>query len=232
MGRKLRFLLTVPAVFAALSPLRAEVFDLWQWKGGGIPSEVSRTGELPGGQMPLYTREMRVNGVPLEIRASALNIDFPSLLAVLARMFHPENLRAGSDAVRVAYRVDGGNVERWLLVDGGPGKPTTLFVIVAPEKLPPPDGWPGELPPLPPGATAERVIRFPDKKAVYGNFRNAGDDPAAAGKALSTKLTAEGWRPVGGESGSGGLFLHDNPRRVLWTGFAADGTGMFYTRPY
>lgn len=229
MGRKSRVLLPVLAAFAALSPLRAEVFELWPWKSGGIPSEVSRTGELPGRVTPLYTEKMQVNGVPLEIKASALDADFPSLLAMLVRMFRPENFRAGSDAVRVAYRVDNGNVERWLLVDGGPGRPVTLFVIVAPEKLPPPDGWPGEFPPLPAGATARQVIRFPGKKAVYGSFRNAGNDPAASAKELSAKLTAAGWRSIGGD---GGMFLHDSPRRILWADFASDGTGAFYTRPY
>jgi hypothetical protein len=232
MGRKSRFLLSVLAAFAALSPLRAEVFELWPWKGGGAPAGISRTGELPGRQTPLYTEQMQVNGVSLEIKASALDTDFPSLLAMLVRMFRPEDLRAGSDAVRVAYRVDNGNVERRLLVDGGPGKPVTLFVIVAPEKLPPPDGWPRELPPLPPGATAERIISFPDKKLSYGSFRGPADDPDALGKALAAKLTAAGWRSLNGDGGSGGMFLHDSPRRILLISFASDGTGVFYTRPY
>jgi len=237
MGRKSRFSLLVLAAFAALSPLQAEVFDLWPWKGGGIPSGGTRTGELPGRQTSLYTEQMQVNGVPLEIKASTLDADFPSLLAMLVRMFRPEDIQAGSDAVRVAYRVDQGNVERWLLVDGGPGRPVTLFVIVAPEKLPPPDGWPTELPPMPTGATVRQVIRFPGRKAVYGSFRNSANDPEASAKTLSAKLTAAGWRSVGGEAeqpggGKGGIFLHDAPRRILWAGFAPDGTGVFYTRPY
>lgn len=239
MGGRLRFsaVLAVFAVLATALPLRAEVFELWPWKGGGAPSGGTRVGELPGKATPLYTEPIRVNGVPLEMKVSALDADFPSLLATLARMFPSGNLRAGSDAVRVAYKVDGVNVERWLLVDGGPGKPATLFVIVAPEKIPPPAEWPAELPPLPSGAEAGQVIRFPKRKAAYGSFRNAGSDPEGSAKELSGKLKAAGWRSVGGEAGQpgggrGGFFLHDSPRRILWAGYGADGTGMFYSRPY
>jgi len=236
MGGKSVLLTAVLALLTVL-PLRGEVFELWPWKGGGVPSGISRVGELPGIVTPLYSEKMRVNGVPLEMKISTVDADFLSLLTMLIRLFPPESIRAGSDAVRVAYRIDKENVERWLLVNGGPGKPVTLFVIVAPEKLPPPPEWPAELPPLPPGAEGRQVIRFPGRKAVYGGFRNAGDDPAALAKELSAGLTTAGWHSIGGEAaqpggGKGGIFLQDKLRRILWVGYAADGTGVFYSRPY
>lgn len=236
MSGNMRLVLAVFAAFAAFAPLRGEVFELWPWKGGGVPSGSSRTGELPGRLTPLYVENAEVNGVPLKIEVSALDTDFTSLLAWLVRAFRPENLRVGSDAIRVAYQVGGNQVERWLLVNGGPGKPVTVIVIVAPEKLPPPE-WPPELPALPPGATPGQVIRFPGKKAVYGSFRNAGGDPSLSSKELAAGLEVAGWRSVGGEAGQpdggrGGIFLHDKPRRVLWAGYGSDGNAVFFSRPY
>ncbi len=90
MGGRLRFsaVLAVFAVFATALPLRAEVFELWPWKGGGAPSGGTRVGELPGKATPLYTEPIRVNGVPLEMKVSALDADFPSLLATLMLLSH------------------------------------------------------------------------------------------------------------------------------------------------
>jgi len=229
-------LLPVFALAAAI-PLRAEVFELWPWKPGGVSAPGSLVERLPGKVKELHAEKIRVNGVPLEIRVSAVDADFATILTVLAKLFRPENLAAGPDAVRVAYKLGKDRVERWLLVNGGRGKPATLFVIVSPEKLPQPESWPAELPPLPPGAAAKQVVQFPERKAVYGSFQNAGRDPENLAKELTGRLRAEGWIPLGNETeqpggGRGGIYLSRNPRRLLWAGYGADGSGIFYLRPY
>ncbi len=230
----------IPALFAltAVVPLHAEVFDLWPWKSNGdAPAGASRIGELPGTATQLHTEEMQVNGETLEMKVSSLDIDFATLAAILAKRFPAGSIRAGDDAIRIAYLLREGTVERWLLVDGGIGKPVTLFVIVAPEKLPPPPAWPVELPPLPSGAQANQIVRFPARQAVYGSFREAGDKPEELAQDLTGSLRTAGWRALGEEAGhsgdgNGGIFLHDRPRRILWASFGANGNGVFYSRPY
>ena len=184
----------------------------------------------------LHAEKMRVNGVDLQLKISAVNADFPLLLSWLAKMFRPENLQSAGGSVKVAYKV-GRQVERWLLVDGGPGKPVTLFLIVAPEKLPEAKEWPEELPELPAGAVPVQVVSFPGRKAVYGSFRNAGSEPSNLFRSLSAALKLAGWKSLGNEAeqpdgGTGGIFLGQNPRRILWANYGSNGSGIYYSRPY
>ena len=218
-----RILLLLILIAGPLLPLRGEVFMLWPWKGGGTASGESLAGQLPGIGRMLHAEKMRVNGVDLQLKISAVNADFPLLLSWLAKMFRPENLQSAGGSVKVAYKV-GRQVERWLLVDGGPGKPVTLFLIVAPEKLPA-------------GAVPVQVVSFPGRKAVYGSFRNAGSEPSNLFRSLSAALKLAGWKSLGNEAeqpdgGTGGIFLGQNPRRILWANYGSNGSGIYYSRPY
>ncbi len=231
-----RILLLLILIAGPLLPLRGEVFMLWPWKGGGTASGESLAGQLPGIGRMLHAEKMRVNGVDLQLKISAVNADFPLLLSWLAKMFRPENLQSAGGSVKVAYKV-GRQVERWLLVDGGPGKPVTLFLIVAPEKLPETKEWPEELPELPAGAVPVQVVSFPGRKAVYGSFRNAGSEPSNLFRSLSAALKLAGWKSLGNEAeqpdgGTGGIFLGQNPRRILWANYGSNGSGIYYSRPY
>ena len=217
--------------------LYGEVFTLWPWKGGGTVAGESLSNRIPEVGNVLHTERMKVNGVDLELTVSAVNTDFGTLTEFLLRTFQPENLQFGDGSVKVAYRIDENSVERWLMVDGGPGKPVTFFKIVSPEKLPAVTDWPEELPELPPGAVPEQVIYFPGRKAVYGSFRNSGSDPASLLRTVSDRLAITGWTPLGREAetisgGSGEIFLRADQRRILWVNYGTDGVGAAYSRPY
>ena len=218
-------------------PLCGEVFTLWPWKGGGTASGESLAGRIPELGGVLHSEKMKVNGIDLEVTVSAVNTDFITLTEFLLRTFKPENLEFGGGSVKVAYKVGENSVERWLMVDGGPGKPVTFFRISAPEKLPQVTDWPAELPELPPGAVPEQIIWFPGRKAVYGSFRNSGSDPASLLRTATDRLKLSGWTPLGREAetvsgGSGEIFIHSNPRRILWVNYGEKGVGAAYSRPY
>lgn len=106
-----RILLLLILIAGPLLPLRGEVFMLWPWKGGGTASGESLAGQLPGIGRMLHAEKMRVNGVDLQLKISAVNADFPLLLSWLAKMFRPENLQSAGGSVKVAYKV-GRQVER------------------------------------------------------------------------------------------------------------------------
>lgn len=218
-------------------PLCGEVFTLWPWKGGGTVSGGSLADRIPELGRVLHTERMKVNGIDLELTVSAVNTDFGTLTEFLLRTFQPENLKFSGDTIRVTYRIGENSVERWLMVDGGPGKPVTFFKIAAPEKLPAVTEWPVELPELPPGAVPEQIIYFPDRKAVYGSFRNSGRDPASLLRTVSDQLTLLGWTPLGREAetvsgGSGEIFIRSDQRRILWINYGENGVGAAYARPY
>ena len=233
---KRKIVLLILFIGLAIS-LRSEVFTLWPWKGGGTSSRESLAETIPGVGPVLHTEKMSVNGVDLELTVSAINTDFVTLTEFLLRTFQPENLQFGPGSVKTAYQIGGNLVERWLMVDGGPGKPVTFFRITSPEKLPAPGEWPSELPELPPGAAVEQIIRFPGRNAVYGSFRNSGGDPAALLRTVSDRLQLTGWTPLGREAetlsgGSGEIFLRSDEKKILWVNFGSNGAGAAYTRPY
>ena len=107
--------------------LCGEVFTLWPWKGGGTTSRGSLSDRIPELGPVLHTERMRVNGIDLELTVSAIHTDFATLAEFLLRTFQSENLRFGNGSVKVTYRVGENSVERWLMVDGGPGKAVTFF---------------------------------------------------------------------------------------------------------
>ncbi len=217
--------------------LCGEVFTLWPWKGGGTTSRGSLSDRIPELGPVLHTERMRVNGIDLELIVSAIHTDFATLAEFLLRTFQSENLRFGNGSVKVTYRVGENSVERWLMVDGGPGKAVTFFKIKAPEHIPAVVEWPVELPELPPGAIPEQIIYFPDRKAVYGSFRNSGGEPASLLRNVSDRLSLTGWTPLGREAetisgGSGEIFIRPDERRILWINYGENGVGAAYSRPY
>ncbi len=228
-------LLLISALF--LLPLRGEVFTLWPFSGGGASASGSLAREIPGIKDPLFSEAMTVNGINLNMTVSPVDIAFTELLEYLLNRFKPENLRTGSDEIRVAYKIGDNTVERWLFVNSGPGKPVTLFRVSSPESIPQPKDWPAALPPLPDGAIPTQVIYFPGRKASYGSFQNAGASKEQSMRQLNDQLKAQGWQPVGKEgepqiNGTGDIFIRRKPRQILWADFGELGTGAFYTKPF
>ncbi|MDR0932065.1 MAG: hypothetical protein LBM70_03485 [Victivallales bacterium] len=218
-------------------PLYGEVFTLWPLKPNGATSEKSLINEIPALGKVLHTERMVVNGVDLSMVTRSSDADFATILEFLYRSFRPENLTLGSDSAKVAYKIGENQTERWLIVDGGLGKAVTIFQISAPATLPKATDWPGELPHLPIGANVGQIIHFPDRKAIYGSFSNGGSDTAMLLRNVVGELKSSGWIPLGNEAetssgGRGEIFLHNNPRRIMWVNFGQNGTGVAYTRPY
>ncbi len=234
MSKSFRLLAAI-AVFVAAFAADAEVFTLWPWRGsGGVQARLEG---IPGiSTEPLYKEKLTVNGVPLELEVYAIDFDFSALEAWLKARLRPENLFREGDTIRVTYRLADNYLDRWLLIGSGPGKPVACFRISAPEKLPEPAGWPGELPPLPDGATPVQVIHLEGRDGWYGSFSGGSGEPEWQLRSTADRLKNEGWSAVGDEArpsigGTGDLFLRARPRTLLWVIFNKNG-GSFYSRPY
>lgn len=224
-------------MFLFFFAVRAEVFTLWPYSGGGSVLS-SKVDSIPGIDREILLIEpMIVNGVRLKLEVRRIDSTFDNLILFLKENFDPKELRAAGDTIRVAYKTGEKQVERWLIVNSGDGKPLTMFCITSPLKLPGPGEWPASLPPLPVGAKAVQVVEFPGRKAVYGSFENSGNSPEQLLRNTSDFLRSRGWQAAGNEAdpsiqGNGDLFLRANPRELMWVSYGAAGNGAYYTRPY
>ncbi len=218
------------AALCCMMPLHAEVFTLWPWKPGANEQVHRRLESLPGlSQEPLLTEELEINGVTLTLETFRADGDSGEILRFLKNAFSAGNLQIGNDTIRLAYKLPGGWIDRWLLIGSEEGKPVTVFRISAPEKLPQ-TVWPQELPPLPAGAVPVQVIRFVRRGGWYGSFENAPENPAGNLRQTASILQSEGWLAAANESslgGSGDLFLLPGGRGIAWVCYS--GTrGAFY----
>ncbi len=207
----------------ALTPLQAEVFTLWPWSGKGEAQ--ARVETIPGfSEQDALTEPIEINGVPLELRISRVNGSFSEVLTALLLRFKPENLQVFSDTVRVTYPLPGGELDRWLLVDSGPGSPVTVFRLTTPATMPGDVPWPHELPAPPAGTRVDQVIRFAKRGSCYVSFHYEDQSPEYLLGQYTATLAAAGWQPVGheaapGQNGTGDLFLRTDPRALLWLSF-------------
>ncbi len=217
--------------------IQAEVFTLRPYSGGGSVLE-SKVDLIPGiDREILFTEPVIVNGTDLKLEVRRINSTFDNLILFLKKNFDRKELCAAGDTVRVAYKTGKNQVERWLVVNSGDGKPLTMFCITSPLKLPKPGEWPSSLPPLPVGAEITRIVEFPRRKAVYGSFENSASTPEQLLRSTSDFLRGNGWQAAGNEAdpsiqGNGDLFLRAKPRELMWISYGADGNGACYTRPY
>ncbi len=238
--RKKLFLAAALTVLAAGSlplPVRGEVFWLRPFRGGTGSGSGAELDKLPGSEGVLHREPVTVNGEELELQTSRSTHSLADLVAFFRQNYPGADLSFANRTLRVAFRRDDGMIERWLLTEAAPGMPVTAFRIVSPEKLPPPSGWPGELPRIPGEARAVQVIHFRRTGGVYGAFDRAGGEPHARLSDLDPQLRAEGWVPAGNEgkaaiSGNGDLYLHPgNPRRILLVSQGENGMGGYFVRP-
>ncbi len=221
------------------SALRAEVFTLRPHRNGAGNGAVAEISELlPGAEQRGEHREMlRFNGLRLEMTVSRILTPFDELARLLAGQLKPEELTRSGGTLRVNHPLGDGRVERYLLIDSGPGKPVTAFRVVTPEKLPKPPHWPSGLPRLPLGAEPVQVIEFGRTGNLYGSFRAASGEPEELLRSTAAELRATGWTPAAGEAspeidGRGDLFLDTANRRIAWVSFAPGGIGSFYVGTY
>ena len=134
---------------------------------------------VPGVEQRGEHREsLLFNGLRLEMTVSRISTPFDELVRHLSVQLKPEELIRSGGTLRVSRPLGGGRMERYLLIDSGPGKPVTAFRVVTPEKLPKPPRWPSGLPRLPVGAEPVQVIEFCRTGNLYVSFRAASGEPA------------------------------------------------------
>ncbi len=232
---KYPFILTM--LLGLMLPIQGEVFTLWPYSGGGSAKSY-KLESLPGiDPKILYSEPMIVNGARMDLEVYRINSIYDNLILFLKSNFDSKDLQAAGDTIRVAFKVNDKQVERWLIVFSGEGKPLTLFRVVSPLQLPEPGEWPALLPPLPPGARITKVVEFSKRKSVYGFFKGGEVTPDALLRSTSDYLRTNGWQPVGNEAdssiqGNGDLFLRVKSHELMWVNYGASGTGACYTRPY
>lgn len=227
-----RFLCILLLLTAGTLP--ADVFTLWPVRktSGGAAAGNILNGTF---KQQLHKERLIVNGVAMEMEVAQADIHFDTLLAQLKRSLKQEDFTVRGSTVRVGYPISRNRVERWLLVRNN-DRQTTLFHLIAPAKLPPPENWPRELPPLPAGAEVSQTLSFPKRNGILGSFRNAHGDKRMILRQMTRYLEGDGWIAVGAESSvtrdSGGdLFIRTrNGRELLWVAAGDNGSGSCYYR--
>lgn len=229
----MKFLLFM-LLFSLAGTLRADVFTLWPVRRGGgnaAPGSI-----LDGSfKQVLHKETVLVNGIRLEMEISQTEVPFDTLLAQLKRSLGKDDFRAEGSTIRIGYPVSGNRVERWLLVREK-GNKTTLFHMVSPQKLPPPAGWPKELPPLPVGATVTQTMEFPKRGGIQGTFQNAQGHKRDILRQMGRYLESDGWIAAGAEAtlthtSGGDLFIRTRKgKELLWIAIGDDGSGSCYYR--
>lgn len=228
------------ALALLLAPgLRAEVFTLRPHRDGAKGEGAAGFAELiPGVEQRGEHREpLLFNGLRLEMTVTRISTPFDELARLLAERLKPGELIRSGGTLRVIRPLGDGRVERYLLIDSGPGQPVTAFRVITPEKLPKPPHWPAKLPRLPVGAEPVQVLEFGRTGNLYGSFRSASGEPAELLRSTTAELRAAGWIPAAGEAspeigGRGDLFLDAANHRIAWVNFAPGGIGSFYVGTY
>ena len=211
----------------------ADVFTLWPVrKGAGGKASAGNILDGMSKQL-LHKEKIVVNGVPLEMEISLADTPFDILISQLKNSLGQNDFTVQGSTVRIGYPISRNRVERWLLVRGKE-RQTTIFHMIAPAKLPPPEGWPRELPPLPLGAEITQVTQLPGHNGIQGAFRNAQEHPHSILRHWSRYLEGEGWIAAGAEasvtrSSGGDLFIRTRKgREVIWVSVGEDGSGNCY----
>ncbi|MBO5307520.1 MAG: hypothetical protein J6C40_05905 [Lentisphaeria bacterium] len=224
----------VALLFFCVLSVTADVFTLWpvrRSKNGKGDAAAILNGTF---KQLLHKEKITVNGIALEMEITQADIPFDALLARLKNSLGRQDFTAHGSTVRIGYPLSRDRVERWLLVRNGKDK-TTVFYMISPAKLPPPEGWPQELPPLPAGAEVAQTLKFPRRGGVLGTFRNAAGDRRMLLRQMTRHLEGDGWIAAGAEasvSDSGGdLFIRTrNGREIIWVAAGDDGSGSCYYR--
>ena len=225
MGMKTIFLL----LGAAALPLGAEVYWLGPGRKAGASDRIAAL--LPGMEKVLFTEKITVNGFPCAMEVSAVNAKMDELVVML-RKLKAENLSFSGNTLRF-QRPAGKMKERFLLIGSRrPDRPLTCFRMLVPEKLPPPEKWPAELPSLPPGAKITAVTRF-GSGGVCGEFRNAQEPPYILLRRADSELRGKKMYAAGNEvasryGGRGEIYFDKNT--IVWVNFHESGAGCFFSR--
>lgn len=226
-------LLIIVFTLAIISTCQSEVFTLWPYRGSGKSKNIL---SLPGMQEgSLHKEKINFNGLNLTLEISKTTEKWPDLIQFFQSKFEKNEVSMMKDAIRCAYKLPNGNIERVLLVFAGENHPVTVFRITAPAKLPHPV-WPNILPPLPAGSKPVSVMKFAKDGSIYGTFTGAKETIAEEHlRDYDSSLRANGWKAVSGEAfpgggGSGEVYMSQKKKQILMINFDSKGRGFFYLR--
>lgn len=213
-----------------LLPLKAEVYLLGPRQGRENAGE-KLAALLPGSEKVLHSERITVNSHPALLEVAAVKGDMEEIAALLRKM-KVSGLNISGGTLRFERKLPNGMKERYLLIGTRQGRPLTLFKMTLPEKLPGPEQWPPELPPLPPGAEMTAVTRLGDG-GICGEFRNAREPAYILLRRVDSLLRNRKMYPAGNEiasvSGGRGEIFYDK-NAIIWVNFSDSGHGAFFYR--
>jgi hypothetical protein len=233
MNRNLFAILGIALLLPVLPlPAKAEVFSLWPFgHGSADPASV-----LDG--RDLWTEPVIVNGVHTGLGLGLVRQSLHDCFEILSRLYPKARFRWNGNSLMMERRNEQGQRQRIFLVDlGGSPYRVMRFRIDLPASFEAQLPWPKGLP-LPPDATPQQTLEFPDRDARYGQFTTSLP-PAQALAELTARLRADGWNPVtpedgAGISGNGQIFLRAQPLSLMVVNLhaSADGgsLGAVYSR--
>lgn len=218
-------------VMAAAVNVSAEVYLLGPGRNRGTGvNDLSAL--LPGMEKVLHTEKITVNSYGTVLEVSAVKKDIEEI-ALLLRKMKVDKLNISGGTLRFERKVRGTRfVERFLLIASRKERPVTCFRMLVPEKLPPPQEWPPELPPLPSGAIITSVTRLADG-GICGEFRDAPQPPHIMLRNVDALMRNRKMFPAGNEiasrnGGRGEIFYDKNA--IVWVAFSDSGHGAFFYR--
>ena len=209
--------LLIPLLLLSVLPLRADVFSLFPFRGGGGVSQLENA--LNGSR--LWSEEVVINGHHLELEVELVNRTLNDVLQEFRGQFKNGAAAMNSNSLLFEIPQANGAKTRCYLVELGGIVPMLRFSLLLPADFNRKNSvadWDQELP-LPPGASVQTLMRFPKRKSIYGTFQS----PFAVRQTLSDlvrSLESRGWRNVGGETAGsaaagGEVFLREKQNEIM-----------------
>ena len=216
---------------ATVLNLAAEVYLLGPGRNSKGSGDIL-PGVLPGVEKVLFKEKITVNSFSTTLEVSAVKGKIDEIIQTLKKI-KVSKLNVSGGNVRFERKLGKtGMIERFLLVASRENRAVTCFRMEIPEKLPPPEEWPSELPPLPPGAQITAVTRL-GSGGICGEFRNAQEPPYVLLRRVDALMRNRKMFPAGNEiasrSGGTGEIFYDE-RSILWVNFSTEGYGAFFYR--
>ncbi|MBO4648108.1 MAG: hypothetical protein J5806_08125 [Lentisphaeria bacterium] len=200
-------------------PLHADVFSLYPFRGGGGGGVAELENAASGSR--LWKEEVVINGHHLELEVALVNRTLEDVLREFRGQFKNGAAAKNSNSLLFEIPQSNGAKKRCYLVDLGGIVPMLQFSLLLPADFNRKNTvgvWDPELP-LPSGASAQSLMRFPKRKSIYGTFQS----PFSIRQTLSDlvrTLESRGWRNVGGETAvnadaGGEVFLQEKRNEIM-----------------
>lgn len=214
-----RFVAVLYLFSAAVTDLRADVFSLWPFSGkGNLSSGASMHTALEG--TDLWTENISLNGRKVDMQITLIERPLDEVISSLKKNHKNISAIAGnSNSLLFEIPLGSGGKRRCYLAAVAGTRSMLLFSMDLPKNFKAANTgalWPSALV-LPPGAKPGTVMKFPGRKALYGQFESPYSAPEVISQ-MSTLLRNSRWKAVADDNhrlASGGLFLRDDSREIL-----------------